>query len=526
MTDNWLDKSKKKIIKEFFEKKDKKKFKWFQIQAWPWTWKTYLLSKIISKYIEEWSNESFYVLSHSNSSIDSISNKIWSKNSIKIKTIASFYIENFIIPFSYNILKNEKFDHLTISWKNYWKIEFVDTNNIKLFLKNITNNFSENSIEPNSPWWDILDKIIETFLIEDKYFELFHSFLIQKKIKYFFIDEYQDTKECYLNIFNKIIKKWKIKFICVWDKNQQINYENLKDEYFYWLEGKVLKTTYRFWKNILNKTNNIIESWIEKSINLINDWNIEDKLWYIPNSWTENERLINLSNFIIKYIENNSWKFIWKNNIILFQPTTDYGFWEKFNNKLKELLKSNSNIIFSYTEKPIYNIHLKLFFEKLILFLNWNFNYKEVEKQLSFFYMKWENNYKDIFFNILKLKKSDNISVIWGILQNHWFKEWWNYKTYFKEIIENFEKNKINFNDANWKTLIELLNKKEDDKIYISTSTITSSKWKEYDNIFIINIYNKKSFSKELNNNNEEAKRHYYVAVSRAKENVFTFVDY
>ncbi len=113
MSDKNPDESKQKIINYFFEKKDDENFKWLQIQAWPWTWKTYLLSHIISRYIEEWHNDNFYILSHSNSSIDSISNKVGNKDNVEIKTVASFFIENFIIPFSYTILENEKLDEWT-----------------------------------------------------------------------------------------------------------------------------------------------------------------------------------------------------------------------------------------------------------------------------------------------------------------------------------------------------------------------------------------------------------------------------
>jgi len=528
MSDKNPDKSKQEIIDYFFEKKDDESFKWLQIQAWPWTWKTYLLSHIISKYIEEWHDDNFYILSHSNSSIDSISNKIWNKNNVEIKTVASFFIENFIIPFSYTILENEKLDDLQI----YHYGTLLKKEDIKKFLRSITNNFSENNIPPRTNLWNILDWINEKYLWQEKYFNLFHTILIQKWVKYIFIDEYQDTKKCYLNIFNKIIEKWEIKFICVWDKNQQINFDDFQDNYFIWLENdKVLETTYRFWNTILEKVNNIIPSWILKpSDSVIIDWCIDDNLPYTPKQWTEKERLENLLNFIIEYINSNKNIFNWKKNVILFQSSTDYWLWDKVNKTLKQLLDGNSEIFFPYTEKPIYNIQLKLFFQKLISFVNWNITYSDVEKELKFFYEKWDNNYQEIFWRIIKLKNTDNISSIWDILQEDWFKKWWNYKEYFKIIIDCFLNNEIKFNEADWKTLIDILNLDQDDKIYISTSTITSSKWKEYDNVFILNTYNDRwkieSFSQKLKDDHKEAKRHYYVAVSRAKENVITFVDY
>ncbi len=409
--------------------------------------------------------------------------------------------------------------------------------NEKNLLQRITNNFSENNLETNSQW-STLDLINEKFLWwKEEYFNLFHDILMQKWIKYIFIDEYQDTKKCYLKIFNKMIEKWEIKFICVWDKNQQINYETFNENTFVWLEyDRELETTYRFWKNILKRVNEIIPSWIiDSSDSVIIDWYIDENLPYTPKHWTEKERLENLLNFIIEYINLNKDIFKWKNNVILFQPTSDKkdywpNFWEDFNKILKQLLDDNSEIFFPYTEKPIYNIHLKLFFQKLISFVNWKIIYTELEKELKFFYEKWDNNYQVIFWRIIKLKNTDNISHIWDILQEDWFKKWWNYKEYFKIIIDCFKNNEVKFNEADWKTLIDILNLNQDDKIYISSSTITSAKWKEYDNVFILNTYNVrwdiKSFLQKLKDNNEEAKRHYYVAVSRAKENVFSFVNY
>ncbi len=511
MANNWLDESKEIIIKEFFERKDDKDFKWFKIQAWPWTWKTYLLKKVISRLSEELKNQNIFALSFSNSAVDTISTKLEKNNNIKIKTIASFFIENFIIPFSYTILKNEKIDQ-----------------NQKKLLEKVSNSFSENSIQNSE--WEVMNWIIKKYCNES-YFNLFHNIIIQNKIKYIFIDEYQDTQDYCINIFSKIIEKWAIKFFCLWDKNQQINFEN-DNNAFNWLEEKSLETTYRFWQNILDITNKILASWIIKCDENLNIWNIKKVICnkFIKLSNVEIPQLIS---FIIEWITNKKELFIWKNNVILFQPATDYGFWVEFNKKLEELLKDNDKIVFSYTEKPVYNIHLKLFFEKVIAFVNWDKSiiYFEIEKELDFFYEKWiqKENFKNIFFDILKLKKTDEIKVIENLLKN-WFKKWWKHKEYFSEIIKLLKKWNITFLQAKNEELIELIDLREDEKIYISTNTITSSKWKEYDNVIILWVYNVQSqwmklFS-EIIKTSEEAKRHYYVAVSRAKENIFTFVDY
>lgn len=510
---NWLDESKENIIKEFFERKDDKDFKWFKIQAWPWTWKTYLLKKVISRLSEELKDQNIFALSFSNSAIDTISTKLEKDNNIKIKTIASFFIENFIIPFSYTILKNEQIDQFQ-----------------KELLEKVSNSFSENSITSSNEW-KIMNWIIKKYCNEG-YFELFHNIIIQNRIKFIFIDEYQDTQDYCIDIFNKIIKKWEIKFFCLWDKNQQINFEK-DNNAFAELEEKKLETTYRFWENILDYTNKVLDSWIINCDESCNDWTIKS---VSCSGFTKlhNNEIPNLINFIIEWITSKKELFIWKTNVILFQPATDYGFWDEFNKKLEVLLRSNNTIVFSYTEKPVYNIHLKLFFEKVIAFVNWDESiiYFEIEKELDFFYEKWEQklNFKRIFSEILKFKNIDEINGIWNLLQEDWFKKWWRYKEYYIEISKLLKKWTITFLQAKNKNLIDLIDLRNDEKIYISTNTITSSKWKEYDNVIILWVYNIQwqwiQLFSEILKTSEEAKRHYYVAVSRAKENVFTFVNY
>ncbi|MFK7780336.1 MAG: AAA family ATPase [Candidatus Gracilibacteria bacterium] len=181
MADDGLDESKRKIIKEFFEKKDDKDFKGFKIQAGPGTGKTTLLSHLITQIIERDGIKSFYILSHTNSSIDTINNKIKNKGyNCDIKTIASFFIESFMMPFSYSILEKIK-----LNAKIHPNNPYIN------FLEKISNNFSEKQIEGKD--WDTFNYLIFNYLNNDFYFNLFNHLLISKGIKYIFIDEYQDT---------------------------------------------------------------------------------------------------------------------------------------------------------------------------------------------------------------------------------------------------------------------------------------------------------------------------------------------
>lgn len=503
---NWLDESKEKIIKEFFERKDDKDFKWFKIQAWPWTWKTTLLSYLITQIIEEDWIKSFYILSHTNSSIDTINNKIKSKwYNCDIKTIASFFIESFVIPFSYSILDKMK-------WNSdpYLNIQFIS------FLEKINNSFSEKQIEWKD--WEIFNTLVYKYLNNNFYFNIFHNLLVSQWLKYIFIDEHQDTDLNFIWIFNKIIEKWDIKFIIVWDKYQDLSYlkfGQVKPPFWDALDKRELNYTYRFWNKILEKVNFIRDSWItksnEKECNIIQLNNEDYKNW--------------------NFINSNIDLFKNKRNVIIFQPTTDKNFWKEFNNAIKTFF-SKKWLEFLYTEKPLYNFHLKSFFENIIKFILWDKKIvysKDIENKIENFYFNTEESNKVLFNKVIYLKSNtklyDFIKVLKGCFDERKFKDE-NIKNYFYEISDNLSGLDINLEDIEEIDIVSIIWQLDTNKIRFTTNTITSSKWKEYDNVIILDKWNQQTMTSALDSQDANALNHYYVAVSRAKENVFTFVNY
>lgn len=509
MTNNWLDESKKKIIKDFLEAKNNKDFKWFKIQAWPWTWKTTLLSHLVAKIIEADGIKSFYILSHTNSSIDTINNKIKSIwYDCNIKTIASFFIESFVIPFSYSILEK-----LKISSNIFLNSEYIS------FLEKINNNFSEKQIEWKD--WDIFNSLVSAYLNDEFYFNIFYNLLLSQWLKYIFIDEYQDTDLNFIWIFNKMIDKWAIKFIIVGDRYQDLTYlktGQVKPAFWISLDSKDLNYTYRFWNTILKKVNFIRDSWITES------------------NWKEcNVIQLNSENLDWAFINDNKKLFENKRNVIIFQPTTDRNFWKIFNEKVKTFF-SQIWLEFLYTEKPLYNFHLKSFFENTIKFILWNEKImytKDIENKVENFYFNTSESNKILFNNLIYLNNDIKLSFLMNVLKDCFdiskFKDE-NMKNYFYEILENLSSIDLNLIDIKEIDIVSIIWQLDNKKIRFTTNTITSSKWKEYDNIIILDIWMDKwkqtTLSNFLNIWDTNALNHYYVAVSRAKENVFTFVNY
>lgn len=512
MTNNWLDESKEKIIKEFLETKNDKDFKWFKIQAWPWTWKTTLLSHLVAKIIEADWIKSFYILSHTNSSIDTINNKIKSKwYNCDIKTIASFFIESFLMPFSYSILEK-----LKINSSVFLNAQYIN------FLEKINNNFSEKQIISKDDW-NTFNSIISTHLNDEFYFNLFYNLLLSQWLKYIFIDEYQDTDLNFIWIFNKMIDKWVIKFIIVGDRYQDLSYlqpTQVKQPFWNSLDSKELNYTYRFWNRILEKVNFIRDSWITES------------------NWKEcNIIQLNSENLDWTFINDNKELFENKRNVIIFQPTTDEkkgnteNFWKDFNNDIKCFF-DDLWLEFLYTEKPLYNFHLKSFFENTIKFILWNEKIiysKDIENKIENFYFNTNESNKILFNNLIYLNNDIKLSFLMNILKECFdiskFKDE-NIKNYFYEILENLSSIELNLKDIEEIDIVSIIWQLDSEKIRFTTNTITSSKWKEYDNVIILDKWNRETMTNALNSQDSNALNHYYVAVSRAKENVFTFVNY
>lgn len=494
---------------------------WILVQAWPGTWKTTLLVWLVEELINKYKlkKEEILILSHVNSTLATISDRLNKKeiHNIKLQTIASFFIENYLIPFKEVLIK------------------INDTNDkIINFLKKVGNNFTEDSIVNEE--WGIFWNIITNFNLN--LLDFSEKFLKWSSVKYILIDEYQDIEDDIWRVLEGFIKSWYFKSLIVWDKNQAIMYNNAWNLENRYEELKLskdnLKKTYRFWSNILNEINNICESkinecdkWEGGSYEIIdyNQENIDaknkDKFW--------TSKILDL----LKEKWGNYWDNLkWKEVCILFQPTTDYKFWQSFNNILKaEIINERLGFInFIRTEKPSNNIHLN---KLLLACINWIIDknsvyYKEIEERFSYLWINKEKR-KEIFNKLLELNSNNNVNkleFLWDFFRKD---NYWQLKKYWKEIINNLWA--IKLKEIDKKKIINLEIKKDSNKINLYTSPIHSAKWKEWDIVIILDIYFLKwewikTFTEVLNSCEQIHKNIYYVAVSRAKERVYTFVKF
>ncbi|MFK7780335.1 MAG: hypothetical protein QM490_04235 [Candidatus Gracilibacteria bacterium] len=146
----------------------------------------------------------------------------------------------------------------------------------------------------------------------------------------------------------------------------------------------------------------------------------------------------------------------------------------------------------------------------------------------NFFFKSDESNYilfKNLIYLNREIKLNDLVTILKKCFDVNKFKDE-NIKNYFYEILDKLSNINLKLIDIEKIDLTNILGKINNNEIGFTTNTITSSKGKEYDNVIILNIWNKQTLTNALNEQNINALNHYYVAVSRAKENVFTFVDY
>jgi len=552
MTD--LNDKQKEIIYKFIQISNSNEKKGILVQAGPWTWKTTLLVWLIETLINEENikPEEVLVLSHTNSTLDTIQTKLeenWIAG-VKIQTVASFFIENYLIPFKEYLKYNKKFllyietslskNGAFNKKKERKKYKDISTQDlIWQFLNKLWNNFSENNIE--SIEWEIFWEIIN--LAEENLLFFSNKILKGSGVKYILFDEYQDIEEDIGKQLEFFIKSnSEIKFLIVWDKNQAIIYNNslwdLNSRWNeLWLEKDSLDKTYRFWKNIWDKLDKICDDgseinkydkWESGIYEIINynpeniDYKSQDKFWVngilnlLKEKWENN--LDNLDNLKLDNLDNLKWK----NICILFQPTTDRSFWENLNKKIKNKLSEwrFDFINFIRTEKPFHNPRLSILIRNLIKWIEdkTSISYSKVEEQLNYFIEK--DKKIEIFNKLLNIRKDSLFNELSFLLE------------YFREGRNNFnEILSVLWNEVIWEidyNKIEKIHFSEE-KINLYTSPIHSAKGKEWDIVVILDVYNDswnwKTFSEVLQGN-EVAKNIYYVAVSRAKEWVYTFVRF
>lgn len=551
-------------------------WKSLKVEAYPWAWKTYLITKLI-KYVDlkkEW----YIVFSHMNSSISTLESKLKKLNvtNPKVQTLVSFFLSYFLVPLWFKI-SNENWYLFSQSdsdfiERNFYikprdlsiKLNSLNDELVEFINKNlkINKNFWESDIW-SSKEWGFVKHLIIYYLKQWKYLKYFVSNLKSEGIKYIFFDEYQDTDIEYIEILKNILKSQKFIFYITWDINQSISYSqeisfNDVSDFLEELEITISTQPKRFSDN-----NNIFELikelkttnfWISWNIFEFNDCiskisfdyseisinNLNDK--YLKEA--EEENFINKKSELIKdFLVSNKSLLLWKNNVILTFMNTDKWIWKEIISKIQENLNSSWEINILWWEKIMIDFRLPKFIEKLVLFIQNKVNiYSEAEKELRYIIKTKDFDFSNFFKRIIKINNestlSDLILVIKELILVENLKITYSENNKFNDFLDiletSFWARKISEIDLSEQKLYDLFKTSPEDKINISINTIHSSKWKEYDNVIILELlnawFNKMWINKSIKDEiwldlSKQFRNMYYVWLSRAKQKIFTCID-
>ena len=475
-----------------------------------------------------------------------------------------------------NYVKNEG-----ITYNDYLKKDYLideDEKNNCPFFQEVYKIYEINCQKNNE--MDFNSILLNTFLLFKKNNKLLIEY--QNKYDYILIDEYQDTNKIQFEIIKLLSIKKKI--CIIGDENQSIykfrgaRIENLKDFKNYFSNVKIFKLTrnYRSTEYIVKCANSLIKNntnvinldlySLQKSnekVKLIeNNHNyIEvDKIASIIKNMVEEENY-NYKDFAILYRANSQSydfenKFLEKN--IPFKTYKRIGFFDSLIikiiiNYLQLIINTNNNSSFNYiVNKPKRNIGIetinkiieysKLYniscFDVLIHLMNktesnYNFQFnKRVIKHLELFYnliMKYKNQ-----MDIISASK-----LITDLINEIKLKEKMNEEKYTKKLEvfidklyemerEFLLKNKSNFLLQDFMEEISIFilnediedNEKKEEENKVKLMTIHNSKGLEFNNIFIVGA-EEGYYPSGREDDVEEERRVFYVAITRAKKNCF-----
>ena len=562
----------------------------FQVQACPWSWKTTLLvaKLMFLAQTTDFSKESICILTHTNVAIDEIKKKIKKCNIPWYESFINNLHKIFDYPNFVWTIQSFLDKYLWIPWyiREYWsKPHIIDDDIIKSYLekqlkyvyyldnrqdlKEKIKNWNFNiiktkfdfdlNLKPTTNTFKSLKTIKERQIKEYKYlkfkeidyFSLKYledskriKWLIQKRFKYIFLDENQDTHSLHIEILNKLYENWENNIIqWFWDYNQEI-FDDWIDWWkfsIFWDEKpKKINNSLRLssiiaenvknvcikpqelkwisWRNIpiyfivFNK--NEPEKVIEKYIEIIKKHKKDFK-------WIEKDDLI------FKAIwwtwENNNWKlYIWR-------------YWKNYNNWK---ITKHKNNLFSYfqkwEEKEYKNKWFSMYKDNIIKWILHSFNqnedfqiktndWKHFSKTTFIEYLKENSLYLEFQKKIYNFSKQiQNETLDWKEVRNYIL----NLEVNSKKIIDDiFLKNKIFWTPDEFSNLSkDNLHSESDYKIQFST--IAKAKWEthtwtlvldtdfyEQNTSKILEFWNLKS--KNWKRNKKGLKNH-YVAITRA----------
>ena len=383
----------------------------FQVQACPWSWKTTLLVAKLMFLAQtiDFSKESICVLTHTNVAIDEIKKKIkkcnipWYENFINnlhkifeypnfVWTIQSFLDKYLWIPWytrEYKKKPNFIWDEFIdkFNWIHYNVIEKkLETKDNKLnqLLENTKIIYFKNQIQIQN-FWKLSYKEIDYFSLKYLQDSKIIKLLIQKRFKYIFLDEIQDTHSLHTKILNWLYDNWENNIIqWFWDYNQEIFNEWIdwwKFTIFWNKEAKKIDNSLRLSSIIAENVKNIC---IEPQKLIWIEWrNIP--IYFIIFNKNEPEKVIGK---YIKIIEKHKKDFEWiEKDDLIFKAI--WWNWKEDDEKTKKKKEKDGKR------------------EKLYIWRYWkNYNNWKITKTknnlFSYFQKVEEKEYKNKWFSIYK----------------------------------------------------------------------------------------------------------------------------
>lgn len=270
----------------------------FILEAWAGSWKTYTLIQTIKLLLEKfWDNfaekwQKIACITYTNVAKDELVKRLDYNELVEINTIHEFLwsiISNYQSNLKKELLKyHETFDE--------------DKKN---------SNLEELLLKKNITYWKYWRRLDRLEIGHDDVINLsvwlFNTYPKLKKIlinkfPYFFIDEYQDTFKCVVDVFISILEWNEGKFLIwfFWDFMQKIYDDNrigrINDESLVIIQKK---ENFRSWKkivNLINKVRSLNDDLIQcPQTNF--DWNV--KFYYTNSDISEEEKY----NFMIKRLK-------------------------------------------------------------------------------------------------------------------------------------------------------------------------------------------------------------------------------
>lgn len=559
-----FDKSRKKILLNNSNS--------FQVQACPWSWKTTLLVAKLMFLAQtiDFSKESICILTHTNVAVDEIKKKIkkhnkpWYEDFINnvyklfsypnyIWTIQSFLDKYLWIPWYEKQFKKKPnfiWDEFLSQfiWINYNVIsDQLETSDNKLnkLLANTKVKFFKKIIQIQN-FWKLSYKEIDYFSL--KFLDESNiKKLLQRRFKYIFLDEIQDTHSLHIEILNKLYEWWENIIQWFWDYNQEIFNSDSEVNWIFTIfwndESKQINNSMRLSSIIAENVKNVCIkpqelkwiSWrnipiyfilfdnanevISKYLNII-DGHKDDFVW------VEKEDLIFKATWWVQEKKSN-----WKYGIL--------NYWDKYNNW--KIVKTKNNL-FSYFqkigEKEFKNKWYSIYKDTIISWILHAFNHdkdnqiktndwKFFSKTTFISYLKEKGLYNEFQKNIFKFANQ--------IESNDWI-NWEEVKSYVLNLEINwnnlrdddFLKNEV-FWTPNGISNINNDNLYKESDYKIKFSTIAKVKWEthtgtlvldtdfhEQNSWKILDFWNNSSEKDTEWIRNQKWLKNYYVAITRS----------